>query len=305
MLVAAAGSCELDGLRYLEQRWQEPERQGIYNQEGNADDPPAWQRSAAAPRVHPLERAQQRLQREPAIPRGGLRPGYQAVWTRLQDRTLHRPHRLVCWRMLHGQLGCNAFLHHVNPTLFTSNCCSAPDCRQQRCVETLTHAFLDCPEVQPAVEWLRQTWEQLAGERYAVPLTPAFLLADDPEGWVGADDARVYRQWTRLRVAFLGALWEARCSRGGGGYGVSLARRVAQATAAGVASAVWRDWLRTSGERAWTPGWFCADWWRDAGFVLPMKRFRSSWLEPAVFCELRGSALTLKIGLDKPVQLPA
>ena len=41
---------------------------------------------------------------------------------------------------------------------------------------------------------LRQTWEQLAGECYAVPLTPAFLLADDPEGWVAADDGRVYRQ---------------------------------------------------------------------------------------------------------------
>ena len=307
MLAAAADAEALDGLKHLERRWQETARQGIYSQEGNADDPPAWQRPAAAPRVHPVERAQQRLQREPATPRGGLRPDFQAVWRRLQDRTLHRPHRLVCWRVLHGQLGCNAFLHHVNPSLFASNCCSAPACRQQRCVETLTHAFLECPEVRPAVEWLQQTWEQLAGERYAVPLTPAFLLADDPEGWVGADDGRVYRQWTRLRVAFLGALWEARCSRGGGGggYGVSLARRVAQATAACVVAAVWRDWLRTSGGRAWSPGWFCADWWRDAGFVLPMQLFRSSWLKPAVFCELRGGGLSLRLGVNEPVQLPA
>ena len=303
-VAAVAGPCELDGLRYLEQRWQEAPRQGMYSQEGNADDPPAWQRATAAPRLHPMERAQQRLLQQPAIPRGGLRPGYQAVWTRLQDRTLHRPHRLVCWRMLHGQLGCNAFLHHVNPTLYSSNGCSAPACRQQRFVETLTHAFLECPEVQPAVEWLRKTWEQLAGQRFAVPLTPAFLLADDPEGWAGADDAGVYRQWTRLRVAFFGALWEARCSRGGGGYGASLARRVAQATAASVAAAVWRDWLRTSGERAWTPGWFCADWWRDAGFVLPMQRFRSSWLRPAVFCQLGGSGLVMRLGLGEPVQLP-
>ena len=35
--------------------------------------------------------------------------------------------------------------------------------------------------------------------------------------------------------------------------------------------------------RAWSPGWFCADWWRDSGFVLPMQLFRSSWLKPAVF----------------------
>ena len=109
-----------------------------------------------------------------------------------------RPQRLVCWRVLHGQLGCNAFLHHVNPSLFASKCCATPACCQQRCVETLTHAFLECPEVRPAVEWLQQTWEQLAGERYAVPLTPAFLLADDPEGWVGADDGGVVCSATRL-----------------------------------------------------------------------------------------------------------
>ena len=54
-------------------------------------------------------------------------------------------------------------------------------------METLTHAFLECtcPEVLPAIQWLGQTWSQLAGEQYAVPMTGAFLLADDPEGWVG------------------------------------------------------------------------------------------------------------------------
>lgn len=59
-----------------------------------------------------------------------------------------------------------------------------------------------------------------------------------------------------LRVAFLSGsqIWEARCSRGGGGYGPSLARQVAKAVDDTVASSIRRDWLRrrggTTGSRA-------------------------------------------------------
>ena len=36
-----------------------------------------------------------------------------------------------------------------------------------------------------------------------------------------------------------------------------------------------------------------------------MQLFRSSWLKPAVFCELRGGGLALRLGVNEPVQLPA
>jgi len=298
----------LDGLLYLEQRWRQQPQPGIYAREGNADDPPAWLREAAAPRPHPHERAQQRAQRGEVQPTGGLRRECGGVWARLQDTALHRPHRVVCWRVLHGQLGCNAFLHHVSPALHASACCTAPPCRQLHTPETLTHAFLECPEVQPAVAWLGQTWKQLAGARFAVPPSHTFLLADDPQGWAGAADPKLYRQWTRLRVAFLGAVWEARCSRGGGPVGVSFARRVAQATTATLVSAIWRDWLRTLTDvRGLEARWFCADWWRDAGFHLTGKKFAASWLEPAIFCRLGDGVradLELRLGQGRPVPLP-
>ena len=42
-----------------------------------------------------------------------LRPGFEKVWRRLVDSTLHRPFRITCWQLLHGSLGCKAFLNHV------------------------------------------------------------------------------------------------------------------------------------------------------------------------------------------------
>lgn len=89
-----------------------------------------------------------------------------------------------------------------------------------------------------------------------------------------ASPREVYSQWTRLRVAFLGALHEARCGRGGGrggdygSCGLLLARRVAETTFDAVASSIYvaRLTAHVGGARL-DPGWpwFFADWWRDAG----------------------------------------
>ena len=37
--------------------------------------------------------------------------------------------------------------------------------------------------------------------------------------------------------------------------------------------------------------------------MLPMQLFCSSWLKPAVFCKLRGGGLSLRLGVNEPVQL--
>ena len=39
-----------------------------------------------------------------------LTPLFPFVWRKLNDPSLHRPHGVTCWRILHACLGCNAFL---------------------------------------------------------------------------------------------------------------------------------------------------------------------------------------------------
>jgi hypothetical protein len=183
-------------------------------------------------------------------------------------------------------------------------------------LETLTHAFLECPEVQPAVEWALATWERLAGPEAAVPRTAAFLLADDPAGWAGAAVPGLYSMWTRLRVALLGAIWRVRCSRAGAVHAGSFAHRVAAEVCRTLAAAVQRDWLRTGAQvRSLDGGLFCVDWWRGSEFALSRRRFVELWAKPAIFCKVVGRIartgpplppprLDLLVGMGLPLALP-
>ena len=191
-----------------------------------------------------------------------MRPGFHFVWQRLLDPTLHRPFRLTCWRLLHGCLGCKAFLLHIRgrqTALPTDGCCEAADCLPLASLETLTHAFLECPAASPAIDWLLATWHQLTG--VVVPRCARVLLADDLEAWPDhPTDARTLRLWTRLRVAVLGAMWHVRCSRMA--EVGSFARRAISLALHHLLGALHRDWARTQGDlRHVNAGGFCVDWW--------------------------------------------
>lgn len=284
---------ERGGLEGLEAQWRlsaaEAAASGRPPGEADAADLPAWMRPAQ-PRWPPRDRG---VEPQGAVrqPRGALRPGYGEVWQRLLDPTLHRQDSLVCWRLLHGQLGCNAFLRDVRKGSPATACCTAHTCGHGAALETLTHAFLECPEVQPAVDWALATWELLAGPQAAVPRTAAFLLADDPAGWDGAGDPGMYAMWTRLRVALIGAIWHVRCNRAGAAHGPSFAARVAKRVCSTLTAAIQRDWLRTGADvRSLDAGSsFCVDWWRGHQFSLSRRRFVELWAKPAVFCKLVGA----------------
>ena len=107
------------------------------------------------------------------------------------------------------------------------------------------------------VAW--QTWSQLAGEQYAVPMTAASLLADDPEGWVGVDDRGLYSQSPRrlpFRLPNLGGQvqqgWRGLRALAGSSSGEGRGRHGRVLHSAQLAA--------PSGGDNWIPGWFCADW---------------------------------------------
>lgn len=309
---------EHQGLEGLEARWRQsaaqPARPGPLEV---VDWSPPWLDLASLrpPRAHPRERAQAAIQAFPAHP--VLRLGFRDVWQRLLDPTLHRPFRLTCWRMLHGCLGCKAFLLHVRGRQaaqpLSDGCCEAADCLHMAPLETLTHAFLECPTASPAIDWLLATWQQLTG--VVVPRSACVLLADDLEAWADHPlDAATLRLWTRLRVAVIGAMWHVRCSRQA--EAGSFARRAIRLALHHLLGAVQRDWARTQGDlRHMDAGGFCVDWWRGVDMVLTVDAFEKQWAQPPLLCRvlgqrplLPGSAdarrLELLLSLGHPVPLP-
>ena len=285
---------ELRGLEGLEERWRHSAAEPVAPAGPSEllDWSPAWLDLAAdsVPRAHPLARASARLEMVAAPP--VLRPGFQQPWLRLADPTLHRPFRITCWRVLHGCLGCKAFLHHVRRQQHAAPAavdvmCDAPECCAQPALETLSHAFLDCPAAAPAIDWLRDTWAQLT-QQPPVPRSAQVLLADDLEAWPGhPTEAGALALWTRLRVAVLGAIWELRCFRPADGG--SFARQAVSLALQHVLGALGRDWARTQGDvRHLDAGGFCMDWWRGVDTALTVAQFQQQWATPPLLCQVLG-----------------
>jgi len=183
-------------------------------------------------------------------------------------------------------------------------------------IETLTHAFLDCPEAAPAVDWLRETWRCLTG--VPVPRTAQVLLADDLRGWALApSDSGTYRLWTRLRVATLGAIWRVRCARDDDHSSASFAHKAVTIAVDTLVSAIERDWRRTQEDvRTMDAGAFCPDWWRGLDGLTKVSAFEKQWARPEILCRLVGDrpqqlgaadgrTLQLLLGSAFPVPVPA
>lgn len=306
---------ELLGLEGLEARWQQSASAPApaAGPSEQVDWVPPWLALApGAPRLPPHARAAARQVEGPGPP--VLRPGFSRTWQRLADPTLHRPFRITCWRLLHGCLGCKAFLHHVRRPPVADVLCEAPACAAHAPLETLSHAFLDCPAAAPAIDWLLATWAQLS-QQAPPPRSASVLLADDLDAWPGAPtDARTLALWTRLRVAVLGAVWELRCSRPAGGE--SFARQAVRLALQHLLGALQRDWARTQGDvRSLDAGGFCLDWWRGVDTVLTVDQFVTQWAQPPLLCRVDGErpvlpgapdarTLELLLGVAHPVPLP-
>ena len=313
------------GVAGLEERWRRAAAASDPEEAAPEDSlpintPPRWLdlNAQRSPRPSPEERAEAR-DHHPPPPDPPLRPGFAAVWTRLRDPTIHRPFRITCWRLLHGQLGCRAFLAHARRlarrAVEVDACCQAPGCLEGGATETLTHALLDCPSVAPVISWLCNTWAHLT-QQPPPPRLASLLLADDTASWPNApQDAGAMRLWTRLRVTTLGAIWRARCAREEGMLRPgSFARQVVAAVVGHINAAIRRDWARTQVDlRQLDDGAFCVDWWRGFDTALTVEQFELQWAVPPLLCEVAGPgpaagaatrSLHLRLGTDSPIPWP-
>ena len=340
--IASDAQLPLLGLAGLEERWRRVAATRLAGsaQIGLAPDdnlhdgplplntPPAW--LALSPRPSRPTRAQrQALRGNPAAP--DLRHTFPRVWAPLRDPTLPPSFVITAWRVLHGQIGCNAFLAHVRhrhgPLNASLPYCSLPACSAAHTVEDISHSFFDCPQVQPVVTWFFDTWDALlqatsaqAQYRGAPPRSLPVFLMDDPHLWPGQpiDDPHLLRLWHFLRIATIGAIWRVRCARDEHAHrGGSFARRVTMLVVDTVVTAIQRDWTRTHCDiRTLDDGHFCQDWWRGFDASLSVEKFTTSWATPPVFSRVtrhdpaqRGAPPTYSLDIflsrTAPVPLPA
>ena len=267
------------GLAFIEQQWQHifetrtdnpqvnTSESGSHTRSNEPDHTaPAWLnlQQPRPPRPSLQNRLDARLQEQPrpqtqsrrqdqtppqlldladsASPSQPVHTTYKKAWAKLLDPTLARSHRITVWRIMHGSLMVNAFrmrLDHLLPA--RAACCQHPPCTQSRQLETLTHCFLECPAVAPAVDWLLDVWHALSGAR--PPRTAEVILADLPTA-----NTPMHPLWTRLRVALLGCIWHCRCIRHTMPHSPnsSLATTAAAMAVDHIRHCIWRDWVRVS-----------------------------------------------------------
>ena len=243
-----------------------------------------------------------------ATPQGDLMPGFKAAWQRLVDPTIHRPFRHTAWRIMHACIGVQGFLFHVRRT--GSPFCSQHTCASSACVEDITHAFMTCPTSAPAIDWLISAWEALTG--LVAPRTADFILLGIPSaGWLGCgEDGWVLQQWTRLRVATLGAIWRVRCEAACGRRDpAGLARQAVRMATQMLVDAIQRDWARAAGNAtSLTTDELTAAWWHGSDISTSVARFARSWARGTapVFCAFSDDRreIVMRLGRDLPVPAP-
>ncbi|KAJ9515010.1 hypothetical protein QJQ45_016988 [Haematococcus lacustris] len=223
----AAGEREQQG-RDVEERLPE---------EVQGSQPPRWLDTSvrAHPRPSPQDRAAEEAERQLEAQqwRGGRQPvaqpapradtvdqlavGVQAgqpcakVWKELLNPILRREHVIVAWRVLHTSLMVGALWGHILKGAAAPGSSACRFCQPGH-LETLTHAFLTCPAVVPAWEWVLNVYGRLTGTH--PPSGDAMLLLS---GRPTRGESPPFQPpdsllCLRLRVAYLGAVWRLRSS---------------------------------------------------------------------------------------------
>ena len=159
---------------------------------------------------------------------------------------------------------------------------------------------------------MRETWAALAElDITSAPTDAEVLLGDNLDSWEEAPASKpAQRLWTRLRVATLGAIWQARCEREAEGLppGSSPARRAASLALGAVEGAIRRDWARVADVAPTPLPPLCAAWYRGLDLSISLKAFKEQWAEPGFFCEVledgRQPKLTIHLGGPRCPPLP-
>lgn len=204
----------------------------------------------------------------------------KAAWRRLKTADLPREQYGVLYRLMHGSLYVGAFLCHIGVLGPEAACCTHPGCAGE--LETLSHAFLLCPAVAPAADWLCRVFDAVT--HHGPPANAQLLLGDSWAAWQPPPETE--HLWTALRAAFLSSVWRLRCRRSLGGQPFT-ATAVCAAVVAAVRASIQRDWARATKDLVKLSG-ACPEWFRGRSPALKLSAFRARWAERGVLCTVVG-----------------
>jgi len=261
------------------------------------------------PRLHPLARAAagaaagdsgRRTDCAPSVlgqvPLPRPAPPWRAVFTCLWSPGIPRHLQFFGWGLMHGAYTCGAWVvpwvHDGDAEALNGCACAAGACvgRLPPPLETYSHVFMQCPVVVPAVEWLADLWQRLAGER--PPLDARVWVLGDHRVWQPARPA-LRSLWLHVRLALLWAVWCLRVRRRQSGVQHDAAAVVALA-AAEVERSIRRDWFRVRFD-ARTVMRAPAAWFHGRDACMSVAEFRRRWCCGAVLAHVAGSALCVHV----------
>lgn len=230
----------------------------------------------------------------------------RAAWSRLRQAGLPREQYGLVFRIMHGSLYVNAFLCHIHVLPAAAAYCECAECRPAERLETLSHAFVLCPAVAPAAEWLCAVFAAVAGGN-APPCAHRVLLGDEHAVW--RPGPSLQHCWTHLRASFLHAVWQLRARRSRAGSPFCAADVCAE-TVAAVRAAIQRDWMRATRDLQRLPG-VHSEWCRGHDVGIPLTEFEHRWAHRGSLCEVEPAAngepphMRLRFSMAVPVPAPA
>ena len=157
------------------------------------------------------------------------RRAWHKAWRDLRSAPVPRAQRFLAWRIMHGSLPCAARLAAWHRTQGRP-----PDhdrrCLRQGCaaaghVETITHAFLDCPVARQVQQWVGALFHAVTQHEPPPPGLASVWLAGDHSQWDPGISADL---WHIFRLATLHFLWAARCRGRSAGRPVAAMAIIAQ-----------------------------------------------------------------------------
>jgi hypothetical protein len=252
-------------------------------------------------------------------------PPWQQVFKDLHRlKRLDRPLRFFGWSLAHGALRCGgALVDWWAPQLedaagdaaaFVEMCgCSAECCAHgQRppgepppC-ETLAHAFVLCPVVRPALQWLRRLSQRVLGAAPPEDDIAGIIVSGARHLWSppGPGNA-AWDLWTHLRLQYCFAVWTLTTRRNRTGRSFDSAAVVAVAAAA-LERAIRHDWLRLSVAAERLPD---MPTWCTLGLSrvqLKPEVFRERWLARGVLADLAegGGRDALRVHVPRALEAP-
>jgi exonuclease III len=219
-----------------------------------------------------------------------------SCWQSLWGRGLTRESIWVLWCLGHAGVPCGARQRYLalqaGRESVPTGRCSQMGCEQHW--DTLTHAFLECPEIEKLWQWVSQLYVTISGGS-APPLIPNVVLcgATHP-GW------QPRSLWYLLRGVVVGCVFQARAQSVRTGQHVS-GSSIACMVVSQLRALVRQDWLaatRCSAVRAL--------------FGVPAadpearkRRFHKRWKPGGHICVVTGNVLTLRLTTAYPVPVPS